>query len=164
MDDDPKYDPIIQIEKVLEETRRNVDETTLPCKSTLLTNAFYQIKEQLDNYINEAQEKLKIELSDTDLKYWTFALNYYQKQLDFVNVDITIMEANATDLQKRIDSHLITVQDKEKRFATVGQDIPGYGQQYNLHKSRRDHLWTNILNVVGRKEERISKLDGPATS
>jgi hypothetical protein len=151
MNDNPEYDPIIQIEKVIEKSRKDIDQAELPCKSALLLNALYRIKEQLEKFIVDSQDKLKTELSGDDLKYYTFALAYYQKQLDFVKSDITILEETSDDSKLRVDYLIETFKTKHDTFYSFDNLTKNLSEQHQKNKNRRNSLWTNILDVVGRQ-------------
>lgn len=158
--DDPRYDPIVQIEAVIEETRKNIDNCDLPYKSSLLLNSFRQIQEQLDNYIKDAKEKLATELNATDLKYWTFAFSFYEKQLEFVKVNIQIMNETKEELESRVGTHVESIKPKCEKLLTIHHSLDGIDEKMEDHKGIRQKLWNSALDIIGRKEEGVVNTDG----
>ena len=153
INNDPEFDPIIQIELVVEEARKNIDDTGLPNKSQLLLNSFNQIKEQLIAYIKDAREKLESNQSDEDLNYWKFAYGYYKEQLKFMNTEIDIVRYSTEEVITKLLSQLDGLKDLRKQYERIGSDVDKIKNKYQEHKDLRTKLMEESLDVIGRKKD-----------
>ena len=145
-----RYDPVYQIEKLIEESRKQVDQSGLSCRGFLLANMFVQIKDQLISYIENAEQMLKTNLSAEDQTYWRFNVVYYKQQFDFVDQDYKILIGDDNYLKELINSNnlkLKQLQNKQYNTSTnelFTRKITLYGQFLECYKFFTQSMMINI--------------------